>query len=322
MEFKDYYQILGLTREASADDIKRAYRRLARKYHPDVSKEADAEERFKEVNEAYEVLKDAEKRQAYDQLGANWKNGQNFQPPPEWEDLFRGGHGGHAGGFGGGFGGGGFSDFFESLFGGGGMGGQPGGFGGARASSRSRDQQVKVLISLEDAYQGASRSLQLQIPEVSGNGQVVSRTRTLQVRIPKGIREGQRIRLSGQSGSGGDLYLEVEFQPDPLFRIDGMNILLDLPLAPWEAALGTKIQVPTLGGPIDLKIPAGVQSGQKMRIRGRGMPARKAGETDGDQFVVVQIVNPPKEQLDDEARELLERLSQHSRFDPRAHFHR
>jgi curved DNA-binding protein len=312
MEFKDYYQILGLSRDASADDIKRAYRRLARKYHPDVSKEPDAEERFKELNEAYEVLKDAEKRQAYDQLGANWKNGQNFQPPPEWEDLFRGGQGGQAAGF---------SDFFESLFGGG-MGGRPGGFGGARASARSRDQHVKVLISLEDAYQGASRSLQLQIPEVSGHGQVVSRTRTLQVRIPKGIREGQRIRLSGQSGSGGDLYLEVEFQPDPLFRVDGMNILLDLPLAPWEAALGAKIQVPTLGGPIDLKIPAGVQSGQKMRIRGRGMPARKAGEHDGDQFVIVQIVNPPKEQLDDEARELLERLSQHSDFDPRAHFHR
>ncbi len=311
MEFKDYYQILGIARDAPADDIKRAYRRLARKYHPDVSKEADAEERFKELNEAYEVLKDPEKRKAYDQLGANWKNGQNFQPPPEWEDLFRGGQ---PSGFSGS--GGGFSDFFESLF------GRAGGMGGAYAGSRARDQQVRILISLEDAYQGASRSIQLQIPEVSGNGQVISRTRTLQIRIPKGIREGQRIRLSGQSGSGGDLYLEVEFQPDPLFRIEDSNVLLELPLTPWEAALGTKVQVPTLGGPVDLKIPGGMQSGQKLRIRGRGMPARKAGESDGDQFVVIQIVNPPKGTLDDEARALLERLGQHIAFDPRAHFHR
>jgi curved DNA-binding protein len=255
MEFKDYYKTLGLARDASQDDIKRAYRKLARKYHPDVSKEPNAEARFKEVGEAYEVLKDPEKRKAYDQFGANWKEGQDFRPPPGWEPGFSFSGGGFTNE-------GDFSDFFESLFGQA-RGRRRGGF-----RTRGEDQVARINISLEDAYNGATQSISLNVPEQAPDGSVVANTRTLNVRIPKGITEGQRIRLAGQGSPGlgggpaGDLYLEVGFRPHRHFHADKRDIFLDLPITPWEAALGQTVTVPTLGGSVELRIPAGSQSGR------------------------------------------------------------
>jgi len=306
MEFKDYYKILGLERNASADDIKRAYRRLARKYHPDVSKEPDAEARFKEINEANEVLKDPEKRKAYDQFGANWKEGQEFRPPPGWQQH----------GFGGasGFSGGDFSDFFETLFGQGRAGArQAGGF-----RARGEDQVARISISLEDAYQGTTHPISLNMPEQGPDGRIVSNTRTLNVRIPKGVTEGQRIRLAGQGAPGfgggpaGDLYLEVSFQPHPHFHAEQRDIFLDLPITPWEAALGQSVTVPTLGGPVELRIPAGSQTGRKLRLKDRGLP----GSTPGDQYVVLKIVTPAART--DEARAFYERMAAELPMNPRA----
>lgn len=286
MEYKDYYKILGVERDAKEAEIKTAYRRLARKYHPDVSKEADAETKFKEVGEAYEVLKDKEKRQAYDQLGANWKQGQNFNPPPGWEDIFsNAGSAGNASGAS--FGDtGGFSDFFESMFGGGGFN-QSGGFQHRGFQSKGADQHANISISLEDAFQGAKKNIRLGNKQ-TGNG------RNLDVKIPAGITSGKRIRLSGQGGPGagggpnGDLYLEVTITPHNLFKVDGKNILLDLPIAPWEAVLGASVHVPTLGGRVEAKIPAGSQSGKKLRLKNRGLKGNPAG----DQIVTLQIVMP------------------------------
>ncbi len=322
MQYKDYYKIMGVGRDASADDIKRAYRKLARKYHPDVSKEAGAEERFKEVNEAYEVLKDSDKRAAYDRLGSGWRPGEEFTPPPNW-----GGAGGFdfgAGGYGGGFGRDDatrFSDFFETLFGGGfgraGGGATAGRGGGFRM--RGQDEHAKILISLEDAYNGATRTLQLAVPEVDPRGGVTTVTRTLQVRIPAGVTEGQQIRLAGQGAPGigggpaGDLYLEVELQPHPLFHVEGKDLHLNLPLTPWEAALGATLPVPTLGGKVEVKIPPGSQSGQKLRLRGRGLP----GVTPGDQYVILQIVVPRA--ATEQARSLYERMASEMPFNPRSH---
>jgi curved DNA-binding protein len=322
MEYKDYYKILGVARDAKPEEIKRAYRKLARKYHPDVSKERDAEARFKEMAEAYEVLKDPEKRAAYDQLGADWKAGHEFRPPPDWEkrwesqSRFRGGGftGAEAGDF---------SDFFETLFGRGGHPGAGGRAGGFRRGSgfqmRGEDSHAKVLISLEDAYHGATRTLQLQVPELDAQGHVVNRVRTLQVNIPKGITQGQQIRLAGQGGPGmggapsGDLYLEVELQPHPLYRVDGRDVYLDLPITPWEAALGAKVTVPTLGGNVELTISPGARSNQKLRLRGRGLP----GKTPGDQYVVLHIMTPP---ADTEARRTFyRRMAEEMPFNPRAH---
>jgi curved DNA-binding protein len=297
MQYKDYYKILGVERSASADDIKKAYRRLARKYHPDVSKEKDAEARFKEVGEAYEVLRDAEKRAAYDQLGANWRAGQEFRPPPGWEDLSRGfGGGDFRGGSAGGF-----SDFFESLFG-----------GGFERTTRSRgfaapgaDQQAVLEVTLEEAYAGARKSVRFE------GG------RTLEVKLPAGVTNGQQIRLAGQGGEGigggsrGDLYLEVRIAPHPYFRLEGRDVHLDLPVTPWEAALGATVAVPTLGGRVEVKIPAGSQSGRKLRLKGRGLP----GRTPGDQFVIVQIATPPANS--DRARAFYQRMAQELPFDPR-----
>jgi len=311
MEFKDYYETLGVKRDATQDEIKRAYRKLARKYHPDVSSEPDAEERFKEVKEAYEVLKDPEKRAAYDQLGSRWREGQDFQPPPGWDAGFE-------------FSGGGFTDadaahfseFFESLFGGRGAHFHSGGRR-RRRSYKGEDHHAKILIRLEDAYQGATRSIQLQVPELTPDGHVTLRRRTLQVKIPKGIAAGQQIRLAGQGAPGveggpaGDLYLEVEFEPHPLYQVEGRDVYLTLPIAPWEAALGAKVQVPTLGGRVDLKIPAGSQSGQKLRLKGRGLP----GKTPGDQYVVLKIVVPRK--LDEKGRALFEQMAREIPFNPR-----
>ncbi len=310
MKYKDYYQILGVVRNASEDDIRKAYRRLARKYHPDVSKETEAEERFKEVAEAYEVLRDAQKRAAYDQLGSNWRAGQEFRPPPGWQ----GGRASAAGGFGGDF-----SDFFESLFGN--LGGL-GGFGGARgfqAGGRGfpaggSDRTVALEISLEEAYHGGQRALQLQAPEMDASGRVSTQTRTLNVRIPAGVSTGQKIRLAGQGGGGpgGDLYLKVTIRPHSLYQVKGRDLTLELPLAPWEAALGCKVEVPTLGGPVTLNIPANARNGQKLRLRGRGLP----GQPPGDQLAVLRIVNPPADT--EEARECFRRMERELPFDPRA----
>jgi curved DNA-binding protein len=316
MEFKDYYKIMGVARDATQDEIKRVYRKLARKYHPDVSKEPDAEKRFKEVGEAYEVLKDPEKRAAYDQLGANWKAGQEFRPPPDWDANFE---------FSGGFSdadSAAFSDFFETLFGRDFAG--AGGFrqsrrpGGQTLHARGEDHHAKILIDLEDAFRGATRTLTLHVPEMDQRGHVFTRERTLNVQIPKGIRQGQQIRLSGQGapgigqGGAGDLYLEVEFHPHALYRVEARDLYLNLPIAPWEAALGAQVKAPTPEGVIDLKIPAGSTSGRKLRVKGRGIP----GPTPGDLYVVLQIVVPPGDS--DHAKALYRRMAEELKFNPRA----
>ncbi|MCA0241360.1 MAG: DnaJ domain-containing protein [Proteobacteria bacterium] len=301
MKFKDYYQTLGVAREASADDIKHAYRKLARKYHPDVSKEPDAEARFKELGEAYEVLKDPEKRAAYDAIGRR-AGGDDFQPPPGWDAGYEF-HGSGPGGeevdprqF---------SDFFESLFGrraaggggraAGGGGRRGGGGGGAPINLRGEDHHAKVLIDLQDAYTGARRSLTLRMPAFDEQGHGVLQERTLDVSIPRGIRQGQNLRLAGQGGPGlgsgpaGDLFLEIEFNPHPRFRVDGRDVYVDLPLAPWEAALGAAVPVPMPDGEVELSIPPGSAAGRKLRLKGKGIP----GDPAGDLYAVLGIVLPP-----------------------------
>lgn len=312
MDFKDYYKIMGVERDASQDEIKRAYRKLARKYHPDVSKEADAEARFKEVGEAYEVLKDPEKRAAYDQLGANWKAGQDFNPPPDWDAGFEFSGGGFTGGDASAY-----SDFFESLFG--------HGFGSAQTGrrqsgfhARGEDHHARVLIDLEDAYHGATRSITLQSPVVDDSGHVTLKQRTLNVTIPKGVKQGQRIRLTGQGspglgeGQAGDLYLQIEFRPHSIYRVEGRDIYLDLPVAPWEAALGATVKVPTPGGTVDLKIPPGTTSGRKLRLKGRGIPGKPAG----DLYVLPQITVPPADT--ETARELFRKMERELAYNPRS----
>ena len=284
MEFKDYYKIMGLARDASQDEIRRAYRQLARKYHPDVSKAPDAEVRFKELGEAYAVLKDLEKRAAYDQLGKDWKAGQDFRPPPDWNAGFEyAGEGDGASSE--------FSDFFEALYG---RRFSSGGRAQADFHVRGEDRHAKVLIDLEDAYHGTTRSITLQTPKIDSQGRVSMAPHTLNVTIPIGIRAGQHIRLSGQGAPGigrgkpGDLYLEIGFHPHALYRVDGRDIYLDLPLAPWEAALGATIKAPTPGGTVELKIPPGSASGGKLRLKGRGIP----GNTPGDFYAVIRIDLP------------------------------
>lgn len=321
MEFKDYYKILDVARDASPEDVKRAYRRLARKFHPDVSKESDAEVRFKEMKEAYEVLKDPEKRSAYDKFGANWKAGQDFQPPPDWrrEQAFRGGPG--PGGFSSAsFGDAGdFSDFFETLFG---QGQARGGFsyqaGGAR--NRGEDVNATITIPLDDAYRGATRTITLDVPEVDASGRMTRRKRTLNVKIPQGITPGKRIRLEKQGGSGadgapaGDLYLTVEFDPHAFYRVQGSDLYVEIPVTPWEAALGRKIKVPTPGGPVDLKIPPGSNSGKTLRLKGRGLPGKPPGEL----YVELKVVVPPA--TEENVRTLYEQLESLDSSNPRARF--
>jgi len=312
MDYKDYYNIMGVERTASQDEIKRAYRKLARKYHPDVSKETNAEARFKEVGEAYEVLKDPEKRAAYDQLGANWKAGQDFNPPPDWNAGFEFSGGGFTGGDASAY-----SDFFESLFG--------HGFGPAQAGRRQagfhahgEDHHARVLIDLEDAYQGAARSITLQSPQVDGNGHVTTKQRTLNIKIPRGVKQGQRIRLSGQGSPGvgegraGDLYLEIEFNPHGIYKVEGRDVYLDLPVTPWEAALGATLKVTTPGGPVDLKIPQATVSGRKLRLKARGIP----GKPPGDLYVVPQITLPPADS--DAAKALYRKMEQELAYNPRS----
>ncbi len=306
MEYKDYYKILGVDRNAGQDEIKRAYRKLARKYHPDVSKEANCEEKFKEVGEAYEVLKDPEKRAAYDRLGSDWREGQEFRPPPDWQPGFEFFSGGFPGA-----GGTGFSDFFETLLGGRWAGEQ------FRPQRRRADLRASIFVSLDDAYHGATRSISLQIPEVDSRGNVQMRNRRLNVKIPKGVIPGQRICLAGLGNPGpggsesGDLYLEVEFEPYRFFRAVGRDIYLELPVTPWEAALGAHVAVPTLGGKVDLTIPAGSQTGRKLRLQRRGLP----GNPPGDQYVVLKIETPPADS--DTARDFYRRMEQQLKFNPR-----
>jgi len=311
MDFKDYYKTLGVARDANQDEIKRVYRRLARKYHPDVSKEANAEEKFKEVQEAYEVLKDPEKRAAYDQLGSNYRPGQDFRPPPNWGTGFEfsGSAGGNEDG--------GFSDFFSSLFGERSPFGQRQGRGRGFATA-GEDHVAKIQIALEDAFRGGSQTIEISSPQVSDDGHVSVHARQLKVTIPAGVTEGQRIRLAGQGSPGmgggpkGDLYLEVSFRPNPLFEVNGRDVTLTLPIAPWEAALGATVQTPTLGGTVDLRIPAGAKAGQKMRLKGRGLPGNPAG----DQYVMLKIVLPPNDSP--QAQALYEQMKRDLDFDPRA----
>ena len=309
MKFKDYYEILGVPRNATQDDIKRAYRKLARKYHPDVSKDSDAEARFKEVGEAYAVLKDPEKRVAYDQMGSQWKTGQDFQPPPGWDAGFE-----FSGGDFGGAAGADHSDFFEALFGRQARGGQR-----AHMHAQGQDHHAKVLIDLADAYHGAQRSISLRMPALDAQGRVTMQERKLDVSIPKGIRAGQHLRLAGQGGPGlgegpaGDLYLEIAFNPHPLFRVDDRDVYLDLPLAPWEAALGAAVTAPTPEGPVQLTVPAGSAAGRKLRLKGKGLP----GNPPGDLYAVLAIALPPADS--ESAKEAWRTLAQAFDFNPRVH---
>jgi curved DNA-binding protein len=303
-----------VARDAGAADIKKAYRKLAQKYHPDVSREKGAEDKFKAIAEAYQTLKDPEKRAAYDQLGSGYRSGQEFRPPPDWEKRFNAGSrtGEYAA-----FEDLDLSDLFETLS-------RHGGAGGSRASRAipGEDYEVAVLLSLDDALRGTQSDLNLSLPEYDEQGRVRHVPKTVRARIPKGATDGQRLRLRGQGGKGanggrdGDLYLNITLRPHPLFRPSGHDLFLDLPLAPWEAALGTSVEVPTLDGAVNVKIAPGTTAGRKLRLAKKGLPKPSGGE--GDLYAVVQIVNPPT--LDDRERPHYEALAEASRFDPRAHF--
>lgn len=308
MQFKDYYQTLGVARDATADELKKAFRKLARKYHPDVSREPDAEQRMREVNEAYAVLSDPEKRAAYDQLGRGYQPGQDFRPPPDWDAGFEfSGHGfsPHEAAD--------FSDFFAELF------GRMGGAGARRGGSRAQgeDHHAKVLLDLEDAFSGATRQISLRVPQVDAQGRVRTATRTLKVKIPRGVRAGQVIRLAGQGAPGtggaptGDLLLEVRFKPHPRLRVDGRDLHLTLPVAPWEAALGGIVPVALPQGSVKVRIPEGAQSGQQLRVRGHGIP----GQPPGDLLLELQVVLPPA--TTPQAKQFYETMARDLAFDPR-----
>jgi len=309
MEFKDYYQLLGVARDATGDDIKKAYRKLARKYHPDVSAEPDAETRFKEVAEAYEVLSDPEKRAAYDQLGPNWRAGENFQPPPNWDSTRQGASSREftaeeAAQF---------SEFFDSLF------GDARGYAGQRRHPRGpgADQHARLVIDLEDAFHGATRELSLREPQFDAQGGVAMRERVLSVRIPAGIRAGQQIRLAGQGAPGaggerGDLNLEVEFRPHSLYRVEDRDLYMTLPVTPWEAALGGAVQMPTPGGTVEMQIPPNSAAGRQLRLKGRGLP----GNPPGNLYAVLRIDLPRADTP--RARELYEQMARDLAFNPRA----
>lgn len=310
MQYKDYYATLGVPRDATAEDIKKAFRKLARKYHPDVSKEKDADARMKDVNEAYAVLSDPEKRAAYDQLGRGYRPGQEFRPPPDWDAGFEfsgQGYSAHEAAD--------FSDFFSELFGR--MGGGAYRAQGAHFRAQGEDHHAKVLLDVEDAFTGATRQLSLRVPQVDAQGRVSLATRTLNVKIPKGVRAGQVIRLAGQGAPGlgggpaGDLLLEVRFNPHARFRVEGRDLHLTLPVAPWEAALGAVVSVDLPGGPVKVRIPEGTQSGRQLRVRGKGIP----GEPAGDLLLEIQVVLPPADTP--RARELYETMAREMGFNPR-----
>ncbi|MEY2484393.1 MAG: curved DNA-binding protein [Verrucomicrobiota bacterium] len=311
VEFKDYYETLGVAKTATEDEIRSAFRKLARKFHPDVAKDKKtAEEKFKQINEAYEVLSDPEKRRKYDQLGANWNQPGGFQPPPGWGEQQPGGgfhrYGGGDGGVEFEFGGTGFSDFFEAFFGGGrGKSAFGGGFGRRpEEAERGNDVEADIMVPLEEALHGAKRTVSLRR---SGSNKV----ETYQVKIPVGVREGQRIRLAGQGeagergGKSGDLFLRVRLQRHPDFHVEGSNLIHDLKLAPWQAVLGTEVEIRTLEGTIRLKVPPGTQNGQRFRVRGRGLPDSAGAR--GDLYVVAQIDVPKK--ISERERELWRELA-------------
>ena len=308
MKYKDYYAILGVDRNASADDIKKAYRKLARKYHPDVSKEPNAEEKFKEMSEAYETLKDPEKRAAYDQLG-RYTPGQDFQPPPDWGQQFAGARTA-------------FDDIdFADLFAG--LAGRHGaGTRGGRAFTSGRDYEATVHLTFDQAFHGTEIELDLSVLEFDDKGNARRVPRRIKVRIPKGVTNGQQLRIPGKGGKGvdggrdGDLYLDIVVEPHPLYRVDGQDLYLYLPLAPWEAVLGTTVRLPTPAGAVSLKVPAGTRAGQQLRLAGRGLS--RPGATAGNLYAIVQIVVPSV--VDERERALYRQLAEISNFNPRAHF--
>jgi curved DNA-binding protein len=348
VQYRDYYEILGVPRGASEADIKKAFRKLAREYHPDVAKnKKQAEAKFKEINEAYEVLGDPAKRKRYDELGANWRAGAEFRPPPGWESFARG-RGSAGGGPGGGayefqFGGTGFSDFFEQVFGAmGSRGGagfeRAGAFGGEEmGTERGQDIEGDILVTLEEALRGSVRSVSVRhavaceqcggtgqrnrrLCHVCGGSGQITRAETYQVKIPAGVTEGQRLRLAGRGeaglggGAAGDLFLRVRLARHPDFEVQDHNLIYEAQIAPWEAVLGANISVPTLGGRVSIKVPPGTQNGQKLRVRGRGLPRRGGGS--GDLLVETRIEVPQR--VTDAERKLWEQLARESHFNPRA----
>ena len=305
MEFKDYYKTLGVEKTATADEIKQAYRKLARKYHPDVSKEPDAAKRMAEVNEANTVLSDPEKRVAFDKLASQPHGQRDFQPPPGWDQGF---HFSDVGGDAD------FSDFFNELFGRAARARRSGG----PTQMRGSDQHAAISIPLSDAFNGATRSLTLRTSRIDDQGRVVADDRVLNVQIPKGVREGQSIRLRGQGDAGfgggppGDLYLEVQFQPDPNYRVDGRDVTQTVPVAPWEVALGATIEVPTPSGSVEVSVPKGSANGRKLRLKGRGIPS----DPPGDLYLQLEVALPPADT--DKARQLYETMAREmSSFNPR-----
>ncbi|TVQ38626.1 MAG: J domain-containing protein [Spirochaetaceae bacterium] len=353
VKYHDYYATLGVERSASQEQIQSAYRKLARRYHPDVNKKPEAEQKFKEVTEAYEVLKDPEKRRRYDALGSNWQAGEDFRPPPGWDGFGARQTGTGAGGyeqtfrFTGSDGGepfdffsGGFSDFFQSLFGGfgGGSGGGFGGFGGfgaepdtagarrgsGRAQSGSRprrdDHEAEITMPLEEAYRGGKRTVALTIDEAGPGGVVQRKQKSYEVTIPPGIQDGRRLRLGGQGGrsggaQAGDLFLKIRIAPHPVFRINAADLEADLPVAPWEAALGARVEAPLVDGTATVTVPPGSQSGKKLRLKGKGL--RREGSERGDLYLVLRIVTP--EHLTSQERDLFLKLAEVSTFNPRRH---
>ncbi|MSU58383.1 MAG: J domain-containing protein [Pedosphaera sp.] len=325
LQYKDYYASLGVPRGASEADLKKAFRKLAREYHPDVAKDKKkAEEKFKEINEAYEVLGDAEKRKRYDELGANWKGGSDFRPPPGWEQ-FGGGRprgrstaGGHPD-YEFQFGGTGFSDFFESFFS---SAARPGGArrgGGftteAEYAERGRDIEGDIMVTLDEVVRGSVRAVNVRTEAVGE-----AKTKTFQVKIPAGVAEGQRLRIAGRGeagaggGTAGDLFLRVRLAKHPDFEVRDHNLIYEADLAPWEAVLGANLSVPTLNGRVNIKIPPGTQNGQKLRVRGRGLPEHDGAH--GDLIVVARISVPPS--VTEAERKLWEKLASESGFNPRA----
>jgi curved DNA-binding protein len=308
MKYKDYYATLGVDRSANADEIKKAYRKLARKYHPDVSKEANAEERFKEVAEAYETLKDPEKRAAYDQLGLH-AAGQEFRPPPDWGERFAGAEAI--------FDDLDLSDLFAGL-----AGHRRGGARAERPPRRGRDYEAAVRLSFDQAFHGTEIELDLSVVEYDERGAPRRVPQRVKVRIPKGVADGQQLRVPGKGGKGsegardGDLYLDIQVETHPLYRVAGRDIYIDLPLAPWEAVLGASVQLPTPGGAVSLKVPPNTRAGQQLRLAGRGLARPGAGP--GDLYAIAQIVVPSV--LDEKQRALFDQLARTSNFNPRAHF--
>ncbi len=311
MKYKDYYKTLGLERSASDAEIKKAYRKLARKYHPDVSKEKDAEEKFKAVSEAYEVLRDAEKRKAYDTMGY-YQPGQEFSPPPDWEQQF---HADRGGGFQD-FGDIDLSDFLSGL----GRGGFRSGRTGGTFRVPGQDFEVTANLSVEEVARGIELEVPLSVTEMTEQGQLRRTTRTVKVRIPKGATDGQRLRVPGKGGAGqggapdGDLYVNIQLRPHDLFRVSDHDLYLELPVAPWEAALGAEVQIPTLDGRVSVKVPSGSRAGQKLRVRGKGLPRPRGGE--GDLYAVLQIAMPSV--LSEREKELYRELEKVSAFNPRS----